>query len=79
MTKLFSTLDEKPLTELDANILKGIVRKKFKEDNVDDIDFWDIDPDNQGWIKWSKAKTENWWKSTIWALDELEDLEKSME
>jgi len=39
LDKLFTTLHDKPLTELDGNILKGIVRKKFKEDDVDFIDF----------------------------------------
>ena len=33
------------MTDLDGNILKGIVRKKFKEDDVDYVDFRELDPD----------------------------------
>lgn len=61
LNKLFTNMTEKPLTDLDGNILKGIVWKKFKEDDVDFVDFWELDPDLIGWLKWSKPKVDAWW------------------
>lgn len=72
-------MTEKPLTDLDGNILKGIVWKKFKEDDVDFVDFWELDPDLIGWLKWSKPKVDPWWKSSVWAPEELEEIDNSFE
>lgn len=57
INKMFDELAAQPFDDVDTNILKGIVRKRFKEDDDDRINavnFEELDPDRVHRIKRSK-------------------------
>lgn len=58
--KMFDELAETPMQDVDANILRGIVRKRFKEDEEEHhVNFEELDPDRANRIKRSKKNLTN--------------------